>query len=413
MASPKSSRPASAALLALLPAACGDEDAGLSRADVEKMVRAEVADAAVTPDAAVAPESLSADVEEAVRRAIAEMPQPEAGLPRTEIEQIVRAAVAAAPAPQPGLTSAQMEEAIAAALTAMPQPEPGPTPAEAEQIARRVVASVPSRSAPAEYTRFVVESAISHYEATGRDATVAYYNRPDSVDGQWYVFIVDPDDRVIGHYDPDRRGLDLNGWVGTDVNGYNFGPEMLSATADGKWVSYVYRNPETADAGSEDFGDLQLKNAWVVRHDGMLFGSGWYIDADELTKSLVAVAVDKFSSAGLQATIEYFASPQSAAAGLRTAIDYYNNADSIEGKWTAFIADTDGRIVAHDDPEMLGTDLEDLLGAAASAATAHGSWVTTSDIDPSTHNLESMRVWMVNHDGTTFGSGWYNDESYN
>ena len=46
------------------------------------------------------------------------------------------------------------------------------------------------------------------------------------------------------HPDPGRLGLDLNGWVGTDANGYRFGPELLSATEEGKWVSYVYQNPE-------------------------------------------------------------------------------------------------------------------------------------------------------------------------
>lgn len=405
MDSPKLSRPASmalAVLVALVPVACGDEDVEMSRPEVQEMVRVEEHDADVTL------ESASTDSEEVVPTAAAEIPQADTGLTRMEIEKMIRDAVIAA-APEPGLTAAQLQWAIAAALASIPPTEPGRTVAEVEQIARRVVAAIPSKSAPAEYTQFVVDSAISRYVTTGRDATLAYYNNWDSVDGQWYVFIIDSDDRVVGHYDPDRRGLDLNGWVGTDVNGYKFGPEMLSATEDGKWVPYVYGNPETANAGSENFGDLQLKNAWVVRHDGMLFGSGWYIDADEFTKSLVADAVDKFRASGLQATIEHFASPRSATAGLRTAIDYYNNADSIEGKWTAFIADSDGVIVAHYDSEMLGTRLEDLFGTATSAATAHGTWVTTGNIKPSTHNLVSLRVWMVNHDGMTFGSGWYND----
>ena len=75
------------------------------------------------------------------------------------------------------------------------------------------------------------------------------------MDGQWYVFIIDENDVVIGHPDPDRRGLDVKGWVGTDANGYNFGPEMLSATEDGKWVSYVYRNPE--NGGPENVGHTE------------------------------------------------------------------------------------------------------------------------------------------------------------
>ena len=105
------------------------------------------------------------------------------------------------------------------------------------------------RSAPADYTRFVVDSAIDRYESEGLDATLAYYNREESIDGQWYVFIIDENDLVIGHPDPGRLELYLKGWVGTDANGYKFGPEMLSATANGKWVSCVYRTRRAGASG--------------------------------------------------------------------------------------------------------------------------------------------------------------------
>ena len=167
------------------------------------------------------------------------------------------------------------------------------------------------------------------------------------MDGQWYVFIIDQNDLVIGHPDPERLGLDLKGWVGTDANGYEFGPEMLSATEEGKWVSYVYRNPESGGIGS---GDFELKNAWVERRDGLLFGSGWYIDADEFTRMLVSVAVDRYRELGLAGTIAYFASPGSALAGLEESIAYYNAAETVDGHWFAFIGGPDGVIVGHSDP---------------------------------------------------------------
>ena len=88
------------------------------------------------------------------------------------------------------------------------------------------------------------------------------------------MFIVDENDTVIGHPDVQRLGLDVKGWVGIDANGYNFGPDMLSASEEGKWVSYVFRNPESGSLGSDHTGTLQLKNAWVVKHDGLLFASG-------------------------------------------------------------------------------------------------------------------------------------------
>ena len=214
------------------------------------------------------------------------------------------------------------------------------------------------------------------------------------------MFIVDENDLVIGHPDPHRLRLDLKGWVGTDANRYNFGPEMLSATEDGKWVSYVYRNPESGGLGSDNTGAMQLKNAWVVKHDGLLFASGWYVNADEFTKSLVFAAVNKFRSVGLEATIAYFTGPESVYSGLAATIDYYNSAETVEGEWFAFIADSSGTIVDHYDKTLVGTDLKDLLGTDIFEVPAEGNWVTT----------ESVRVWVVGYDGMVFGSGWRNDE---
>ena len=48
-------------------------------------------------------------------------------------------------------------------------------------------ATVPPKSTPADYTKFLVRDAISRYESEGLDATVAYYDTKESVDGQWYV----------------------------------------------------------------------------------------------------------------------------------------------------------------------------------------------------------------------------------
>ena len=386
-----------AMLAALLLVACGDGDAGLSRDEVQEMVQEELSEAP-----APEPGITTADVEEAIRRAMADMPQPESGLSENEVEEIVEAAIAGIPDPQAGLTTADVEAAIRRALAALPRPAPGLTTAEAERIARGVVASIPPRSKPAEYTRFFVENAISRYEFQGLDATLAHYNRPESIDGQWYVFVIDEDDLIVGHPDANRLGLDVKGWVGTDANGYSFGPEMLSATGDGKWVSYVYRNPESGGLGI-DFDHLELKNVWVVRHDGMLFASGWYIDADEFTKALVATAARVFREVGLEGTIAYFASPEIAFAGLAAVITYYNSAENVEGNWFAFIADESGTIIDHYRKEMVGKNLDDVLGTDAFEATPEGNWVTT----------ESLRVWVLGQDGMTFGSGWHSghDES--
>ena len=295
------------------------------------------------------------------------------------MESIVGDAIDKAPPPEPGLTRADVEGIVRAAIADIPS--------------KSAPADIPSKSAPAEYTRFAVRDAIARYEAQGLEATLAHYNRAESVDGQWYVFIIDQNDLVIGHPDPERRGLDLKGWVGTDANGYEFGPEMLAATEDGKWVSYVYRNPESGGIGA---GDFELKNVWVMKHDGLLFASGWYIGADELTRMLVSTAVDKHRELGLTETIAYFASPASPLAGLEEAVAYYNAAETVDGHWFAFIAGPDGKIVGHSDASLIGRDVHDVLGGETLEATEAGVWVES----------ESLRAFVASHDGHLFGAGW-------
>ena len=373
------------AAVAALAAACGDGDAALSRAEVEEIVRAEI-------------ETVSAEIAGAAT-AGEESASPEAISEESGSEEIANDEIAGDKMPadsSPAVTAADVEEAVRAAVAEMPLPDEGLSRADVEEMVRAVIAGIPAKSDQAGYTQFVVQNAIARYEDQGLDATVAHYNRAESIDGQWYVFIIDQDDLVIGHPDPARLGLDVKGWVGTDANGYEFGTEMLSATEDGKWVSYVYRNPERGGFGT---GDFELKHVWVERRDGLLFASGWYVDADEFTQQLVSIAVDKYRESGLAGTIAYFASPGSALAGLEAAVDYYNTAETVDGRWFAFIGDPDGEIVAHSNPSMIGSDVAELLGGADLDAGEDGEWVAA----------ESRRVWVARYDGFVFGSGWSRD----
>ena len=250
---------------------------------------------------------------------------------------------------------------------------------------------------PAEYTKFFVNNAISMYESDGAEATIAHYSSADSVDGQWYTFIIyaerfqDESGTIIGHYDPDVLGQNLNGPIGTDATGYNFGPDMLSATQEGKWVSYVFKNPAT--------GELESKHSWVVKHDGLLFGSGWYTDPAEYTKHFVNEAVARYQSEGLEDTLAY-----------------YNTPESIDGQWYTFIVDEDGYTIGHHNPAVRGRDPslrvdatgyfygDDLL-----SATEEGKWVSYVFNNPASGQIESKHTWAVRHDGFIFGSGWYTE----
>ena len=135
-------------------------------------------------------------------------------------------------------------------------------------IAFRVIAGdgSPSKDDPASYTRHLVEKAIERYETYGQEVAIDYHNSVDSVDGQWYVFIVNEDGYTISHHNPKFRNRDPS--LRVDAVGYFYGDDLLGATEEGRWVDYVILNPET--------GEEQQKHTWAVRHDGLLFGSGWY-----------------------------------------------------------------------------------------------------------------------------------------
>ena len=128
-----------------------------------------------------------------------------------------------------------------------------------------------TKAEPGAYTKEYVARAVFRYQGEGRDPTIDYFNSPESVDGEWYLFIVDETGEVIAHPTvPENVGRSLYGPLGTDVTGRDFGSEIMAATEVGKWVDYVYLNPATGREG--------VKHSWVVRHDGLVFGSGWYED---------------------------------------------------------------------------------------------------------------------------------------
>ena len=60
-----------------------------------------------------------------------------------------------------------------------------------------------SKADRAGYTVATVEKALRLYDSKGREATLAYYNSPESVDGEWYVVIADENKEIIAHPNPD------------------------------------------------------------------------------------------------------------------------------------------------------------------------------------------------------------------
>ena len=124
------------------------------------------------------------------------------------------------------------------------------------------------RDNPAAFTQNFVQAALDRYDRDGREATLAYYNDPSSIEGQWYVFIIDENDLFVSHpVMPELIGQDVKTIVGSD--GYELGKEIAKATEAGHWIRYLWPNP--AAGGVEE-----PKHTWVIRHDGLIFGSGYY-----------------------------------------------------------------------------------------------------------------------------------------
>ena len=271
-------------------------------------------------------------------------------------------------------------------------------PAEAEGTAAGR-SEAPPKSDVAAYTQYVVGQAIALYEAEGREAALAYQNSTVSVDGQWYVFVVDGDGYLIAN--PVRPDL-----VGTrtserlDLRGKAYGREIVATTEQGSWVSYFFTHPET--------GEPEQKHAWVVRHDGLVFGSGWYdIEADEAppklnrrayTKYVVQQAIDRYETEGR----DY-------------AVAYQNSPESVDGPWYVSIALMDGLILSHPTrPELVGADGNDLVdlngkrfGAEVLSTDENGRWVDHYFLHPETGEPAQKHTWGVEHDGHLFLSGWY------
>ena len=126
---------------------------------------------------------------------------------------------------------------------------------------------IDSKEDPVAFTHAFVLRAVARYESEGLDATAAYYNAPASVDGQWYVFITDANDMFVAHAPrQDFLGTDLKDVIGLD--GSALGVEIAKATETGLWIEYLWPNPES--------GMDEPKRTWAIRHDGYLFGSGYY-----------------------------------------------------------------------------------------------------------------------------------------
>lgn len=256
--------------------------------------------------------------------------------------------------------------------------------------------ALPPKSDPAAFTQAFVQRAIDYYEDNGRQKTLDLYNSLPSVDGPWYVFIFDENDVMIAHATvPENVGKHADDIRG--VGGFPVGNQVAAAaTEGGAWTDYTYLNPSA--------GSFESKHSWVVKHDGLGFGSGWYEpghskdDGPAYTQALVQQAINLYDAIGRQQTV-----------------DYFNTPESVDGPWYVAMYDEDTNTIAHPTrKDFLGTsprDRSDIngkpYGLEVVAADENGRWVDYVFVNPTSGETEQKHTWVIKHDGLLFLSGWY------
>ena len=257
-------------------------------------------------------------------------------------------------------------------------------------------------TAPA-YTKTYVEQAINRYDANGRAATLDYYSTMESVNGDLYLFVLDENCEVIVNPAlPNNIGMDMRGSLGTDITGKNFGAEFVTVDETGKWIDYVYLNPD------DDF-NYERKHAWIVRHDNLIFGSGWYERE---------VSLESTPSAYARALVEQ-AVARHDAEGKDATLVRYNDPASVDGQYYVLIIDSsDLRAVANGArPDLVGTIPDRIdptgyyYGSDIASATEEGKWISYVILNPETGEEQRKHTWITLHDGLVFGSGYYEPTS--
>lgn len=264
---------------------------------------------------------------------------------------------------------------------------------------------MPTPDDPEAFAVALVQAAVDLYKSEGRNAAVTYCNDPANIDGQWYVFITDENDIYVAHPTvPSFIGKDIKA-TGNSINRTRVGANIAMATSDGRWTEYLWPNPEN--------NKLEQKRTWSIRHDGYLFGSGYYEpwapnpamltlaskdDPAAFTRDLVLAAIARYEFEGVEATAAY-----------------YNDPANIDGQWYVLITDDNDIYVAHPlRPDFIGKDIKDILGldgtplgAEIAKATEAGLWIAYDWSNPESGEIELKRTWAIRHDGYLFGSGYY------
>ncbi len=250
---------------------------------------------------------------------------------------------------------------------------------------------------PESDVKFAVQNAINVYRdanRTGEDwAGIITPDEPITTDAL-YPFVIDAESwtRLADGVVPGRVGqpetiLDTSTRSVDDV--------LAELNEVGSlWVNYIFHNPAT--------GIEQLKRTYLELHDGLVFGSGYYV-LDSKVQSLVHNRILEYERDYRNATIQSigmvppipittYAFAVDPTSGITLA---QNVNSSVVGTMTDWDAITDTY------PE---SDVLENLDRGS------GDWISYTHISPITGESELKHTWLVLHDGLVFGAGYYSTD---
>ncbi len=247
---------------------------------------------------------------------------------------------------------------------------------------------------PHEFTVDYVNRAIERYK-DDPEAMLEYYNSVASYEGEWYLFATNANDIYIVHpFKPALKGTDIKNVVGND--GYELGKALAEAGEGvGVWVEYDWPHPAT------DYNAPKV--SYAIRHNGMLFASGYYPAPDDqpaFAKAFVREAIDLYDHEGLNAVV-----------------DAYDEGQNSDGLWFLYLVDENDvfRVMGFA-PGLVGTDFKSLyfrdvdgnpVGVeAVKTEEKEGRWVNFHWPVTGAQNFIA-HLWVERHDGLLFGTAYF------
>ena len=209
-----------------------------------------------------------------------------------------------------------------------------------------------------------MQKAIAYYRGNGKDATAAYYDSPESFEGERLLMLAEPVEAGGILVTALTRPLQLAvAGVTAPI------PELPFITAPFITAPFITTEGLWSDGQSLTnpvSGQREPARILSVLHDGLAFTSAHFVlreNVEDATKNYVNKAIALYHSEGPDAVISR-----------------YNSRDSMEGQFYLFLIGEDDNYPAHPIfPHLIGTGIKEVegsdgqeLGKAIAEATEEG-----------------------------------------